>query len=511
MISFSKQILFLLLVFIKVCLSDNNVYKIPFGLYNIRNYNNISDIVHNIFFNIMYVNLSIGTPPQNIPFGLNMNSQTFTIYSKVFDKNESSTYEELSKYENNDENEDEGEVSSGYYSKDILNINNISQEINFLLADKLKYENYPFGMIGLLIPNNIESNIELEKYPFFNSLKEAKLINSFTWTLKYFNNISLLDTIYEYGRNNQIIGEFIFGNEPHNYEEDKFKYSKSDLIRINPLSSYYYTWEINFDNIYFLYKNESSNNKTSQKININLGGRTKLIPETGFIFMPKEFNYMIRKRFFEEYYEKNICTIKGINNTIYGYIECDNDTLFKLSSFPDICFEHKEFETTFNFTYKDLFVYDKNRDKYIFLMLSDKYLSGWIFGSIFLKKYQLIFNQDSKTIGYYKSMNYVYEDIKNDNNGNTYNNENNDGIIKYIILIILLVISSILLILIGMYIQNKYCNKKKNIKANELTEESFSYENENNNKNKENFLSENNNENNNNINSINGQQNEDFS
>jgi len=240
--------------------------------------------------------------------------------------------------------------------------------------------------------------------------------------------------------------------------------------------------------------------------------------------MPKEFNYMIRKRFFEEYFEKNICTIEGINNTIYGYIECDNDGLFKLSSFPDICFEHKKFETTFNFTYKDLFVYDKNRNKYIFLMLSDKFLSGWIFGSIFLKKYQLIFNQDSKTIGYYKSMNYVYDDknnIKNnnndntDNNNNTDNNENNDRIIKFIILTILLVISSVLLILIGMYIQNKYCNKKKKIKANELTEESFSYEDENNNKNKEKFLIENNNENNdennNYINSINDQQNENFS
>ena len=110
-------------------------------------------------------------------------------------------------------------------------------------------------------------------------------------------------------------------------------------------------------------------------------------------------------------------------------------------------------------------------------MLSDKYLSGWIFGSIFLRKYQLIFNQDSKTIGYYKSMNYVLDNKKNNNN-----NSNNE-IMKYIFIGVLILISSFLLFLIGMYIQKNYCNKNKKKKANELAdEESFGYESDNNKK-----------------------------
>ena len=84
-------------------------------------------------------------------------------------------------------------------------------------------------------------------------------------------------------------------------------------------------------------------------------------------------------------------------------------------------------------------------------MLSDKFTSGWVLGSAFLRKYQFIFNQDSKTIGYYKSFNYISDEQSNNNNS-----DKKDEIIKYIILGIIIVISSILLIFIGMYIQNKY-------------------------------------------------------
>ena len=469
MVLFQKFFIFSL-VFNLIFISQCNEYRIPFAMY--KNSKEISNnsIVNNIFFNILYVNLSLGTPSQNISFALDINNNIFTVYNQLLNK--SITYEELSKYENSNENEF---ISSGYNAMDILNLDNKKEKINFILSTKINYENYPFGIIGLSIPNNIEPDI----YPFMTSLKKAKIINSFTWTLKYFNNISLLDTIYSNENNNKIIGEFIFGNEPHNYEKDKSKYNKSQLIKINPLSSYYYYWEINFDKIYFFFHEKiiNYNNQSSKIININLNGRTKLIPQTGFIFIPKEFNYILRKRFFEQYLNNNICRYRIINNTIYDFLECDNNSSFQIASFPNICFEHKEFETTFNFTYKDLFIYDKNRDKYIFLMINDKYLYGWIFGSIFLKKYQLIFNQDSKTIGYYKSMNNYIDNYDNNNKI-----PKKIGILKSIVLGLLIMISSFLLILFGMIIQKKIFNKNKKINANEL-EESFTYKPEKNNEN----------------------------
>ena len=294
------------------------------------------------------------------------------------------------------------------------------------------------------------------------------MINSYTWTLKYFDNISLIETLYG-NENNNIIGEFIFGDEPHNYEKDKSRYDRYQLIKVNPVSSYYFYWEIEFANIYMLYPDNENNNNSSNRINIKLNGRTRIMPGAGFIFIPKEFNYIIEKRFFDNYYKEKICRGKTINNTIYGYIECDNINSFNVSSFPNICFEHKEFETTFNFTYQDLFVYDKEKDKYMFLMINDENLYGWIFGSIFLRKYQIIFNQDSKTIGYYKSMNNYYDNEKDTEKNKKY------MITIYIIIGILLIVFCFLLIMFGMYIQKRYFNKKKK-RANEL-DNSFDYEN----------------------------------
>ncbi len=456
--------LLLALIFLfKIYSPNKTVYRIPFGLYNIKQKYYENDVINNIFNNIIYVNLSIGTPPQIVPFALNMNSQTFTVYEKVFNKNLSSTYRKLSKLEDLNDNED---ISSGIRSIDILNINNQKKEINFIFSDDIKFKDYPFGILGLLIPNNIQYGL----YPFFNSLKKAKIINSFSWSLKYFNNISLLNTISVNKNSNKIIGEFIFGNEPHYYEEDKSKFNKSQLIKINPLSSYDLSWDIKFDNIYLSLKLIQNNIQTSKIININLNGRTKLIPEIGFIFIPKEFNYLLKRQFFEKYFKENICKSK-INNEFYEQIECLKNNSFNISSFPDIYFEHKEFETNFTLTYEDLFIHDKLKDKYIFLMLNDKFISGWIFGSIFLRKYQLIFNQDSKTIGYYKPMNCINSEYINDKIKS--NNKSKSNAFIKVIFLILFAISSMILILIGMHIQNKYFYKNR-IKAKEL-EDSFNF------------------------------------
>ena len=83
--------------------------------------------------------------------------------------------------------------------------------------------------------------------------------------------------------------------------------------------------------------------------------------------------------------------------------------------FPDLYFEKKDFETTFNLTYEDLFILDEN-NKYIFLIYNNRFTPTYILGTIFLRKYQLIFNVDSKTIGYYKSMNLYKEDNIDYNN-----------------------------------------------------------------------------------------------
>jgi len=49
-----------------------------------------------------------------------------------------------------------------------------------------------------------------------------------------------------------IIGEFIFGDEPSKYENDKNKYNDSEFFKINPLTTKGdINWDLEFSNIYF--------------------------------------------------------------------------------------------------------------------------------------------------------------------------------------------------------------------------------------------------------------------
>ena len=99
------------------------------------------------------------------------------------------------------------------------------------------------------------------------------------------------------------------------------------------------------------------------------------------------------------------------------------------------------------------------------------YYSDWLLGSVFLRKFQFVFNEDSKTIGYYRYFPQNYED----NNKGSLLDTNGSKNIKTIFIFIAVIIVSFLLVFFGMIIQRKYFNKNRKIRANEL-EENFSYE-----------------------------------
>ena len=439
---------------------DNHIYKIPFGLFKQQNpYKEKEDhIVNNIINNGKYINLSIGTPAQIIPFELDSKSQTFSAPYELFNKNLSSTYKQISPKEAKFNFEDS---EKGFNSEDILKIyNNTNKEIRFILGTKynnLKYNN--LGIIGLRIPNFVQYGI----YPFFKSLKTAGLINSFVWTLKFFDNISLINQIV-YNEKNNNIGEFIFGSSPSKYEEDKYKYNETNFYKINPLKTEdNLDWDIEFNNIYITFKNKTKIDFLGVKI-------ARIVINFSHMLSPKYFFDFIKNTFFQEYLLNHICEVKTVD-FVFNYIQCDYNSTFRVSSFPDISFEHKDFETTFNLTYKDLFIVDKKNNKYIFLIFTKAFFNNWVLGTIFLRKFQFVFDEDSKTIGYYKYNLNVYDD----NNQKNLLDVHGPNTIKTIFIFILIIIFSFLLIFFGMVIQRKYFNKNRKIRANEL-EENFSYE-----------------------------------
>ena len=460
---------YFILLLIEIIQANEKIYKIPFGLFNHKASEDVLNIINNICYNRIYLNLSIGTPPQILPFELDTKSQTFCISTDYFAKNKSTSYISLSKeiyYYNED-------VENGFDSKDILNINdNTNKKINFILATKFPFNKKNIlGILGLNIPRFVKIGV----YPFFRSLKEAELINSYTWTLKYFDNISLFDQITFNKNKDNIIGEFIFGDDPNNYENNKNKYNDKEFFKVSPLSSAEAVyWGIEFNNIYIKSK-ESQNNS---KIFFTEGKKAEIVINFSFMMGPEKFFEFIKTNFFSQYISKGVCSEKNVNS-YYTYIECDNNNNFKIESFPDIIFEHKAFETWFNLTYKDLFVEDDKNKKYIFLILKKDYVTNWVLGTVFLRKFQLVFNEDLKTIGYYRQPGQYYEEINDDiNNGKSngnLNEMNKQSKAKKIFIIILIIIFSFLLIFLGMIIQRKYFSKNRKIRANEL-EENFSYE-----------------------------------
>ena len=281
------------------------------------------------------------------------------------------------------------------------------------------------------------------------------------------------------------------GDEPHNYEKNKEIYNESEYLKVTAMNDFNgLFWDIFFNSIYL----ETKDNGRNEKIKITGNHNAEINPNVGFIIATNEFFRTINQNFFNNY--QDICIEKNINNTNFQYIECNKTDIFNISSFPNIYLESLAFETIFNLTYEDLFIFDEINNKYIFCIINSRYVSNWILGAIFLRKYQFTFNVDTKTFGYYKSMNNN-KNINYDNNDNNNNNElnkkenqndeernknqdkiiingNNDNKKEYIIYIligILFIIFSFLFILLGIFIQRKCLNYRRKKRVNELEDE----------------------------------------
>ena len=455
----NKNFLVILLsLVIKLTLCNKNILRIPLGLF--YSYDNeeddTSDLIRTIFFNFLCVNLTIGTPPQTVPFRLNINSPTFYVTNKYFNRSASSTYEVINKNESKYLLED---VDTGFDSKDIININGDKRKINFIYATKHKSD-YDLGNIGLLIPRKIKNDV----WPFLDSLNKAEYINSYIWTLKFDHKLSILDIIFTSDEDKKVIGEFIIGDVPHNYERNKTIYDQQKFIEIDALwSEHDLNWDIEFHKIYLTFKENEIDSKkfNDSKLNIHGDLRAEINPDIGFIVAPIPFFEKISQYFFQKY--RNICNQIKISRSLFRYIECQNNEKFNISNFPNISFVYED-DITFNLTYQDLFILDKVKNKFIFLILYEGYTSDWVLGRIFLRKYQFVFNGKTKKIGYYKSM--------DDTTWETDSDLDKDKIISFIAFILQGIFLLVIVIFIIYLIYKKIKGKNKRQKRiNELDEE----------------------------------------
>ena len=252
-------------------------------------------------------------------------------------------------------------------------------------------------------------------------------------------------------------GSLIFGAYPHEYYPDKYKKEQLSSFYTNPDSFEIHDFNMIADDIISI----DSNN-----IEYKVSNNTKIIFEFyyGFFIGTNSYQEYIENNFFNDLINRNICY--KANKTAYTSFMnfdmyfCNEQNLNEIQKFPKLKFFIKNTNTSFIFNFDDLFC--KIGDKYYFMVIFDKYQRNyWEIGYPFFKKYDIVFDDDSKTISYY---NNIFIDDNNEKS-NTF---------KYLIIIILCVIIIFVLLGVGFYFgKQQYIQRKK--RANELDDEEYDY------------------------------------
>ena len=323
-----------------------------------------TEFYQNYFTNDIYTTLKLGTPLKEIEFSLKSNIYPISITSHEFREGSKSFFTSDNKYY--------PVMNSGFKNglkaNDIFKINN--ETLNNFEFYYSNDTNSNKGIIGLtlLIKPIIESG-------FIYQLKKRNIIDSYYFFIEYDKNY-----------NN---GNLILGALPHQYNS-KYKEDNYASISLNSYSNYF---ELNFNTIFygndFVVENEI----------------IQLFYDYNFIRAGNKFKLTVLEKFFNKYIEDNKCFSEIFNKEMISYY-CNKDVPIK--EFNDLKFFHKEFNFTFILNYNDLF--KEVNGKYYFLMYFKKEGTfTFQLGKPFLKKYLMIFNQDKRTIGFYKS-------IENNNN-----------------------------------------------------------------------------------------------
>ena len=404
--------------------------ELDFNTY-IPNDINIENFMENYFYNKIYTQIFIGTPPQKINLSIKLQHYPFYIIDKnyinienssnYYNKNLSSTFIQSKSYWNRSVTD----ISYSYVSEDNFKFGNVYiEKFKFNLVTELNYQNdfiFEAGSIGLDL--YFLDEIFKESH-FITQLKSRAYILSYDFSILYLNNNK---------------GKIIIGLRPDEYDKN---YNEKNLNYMNIAHIYYIDyWSCTFYNI------------TSNGYNLLYPYATNFFKiEFGFIKGSYEYYTLILENFFNNLINEKKCEIKkfDIKAKQYEYIICEKN--INLNKFGNLTLYNKELNYSFIFDEKDLF---KNfNNKLFFLIIFESGSSNeWIFGKPFFQKYHLLFNQDKKVIGVYTDFNHKNKKFKL------------FSIIKILILIILFILICVFIYIII------YCLKyPRKLRTNELKE-----------------------------------------
>ena len=307
------------------------------------------------------------------------------------------------------------------------------KELKFILGIKASNSEPYEGVMGLQLPFLNSEN----EYNLINSLKNKKIINSYNWFLN-FDNMDKNE------------GKMYIGTLPHvidnRYEENCLKTASAAKNGFNM------NWGMEFSEINY---GESIKLKKSYQAYIKF--------DFGLFQGPNELMEILESDFFNYYIKEKICfkDVYGIQKNIFFY--CKNEKEFNITKFKSIYLKNIELENIFEFNYKDLFYYSNDTIYFLIIFREVDINSFWI-GEQFLKKYNLVFNQETKNIGYYT---HIRKEEKEKENENSNNNSFSFSLTNILLILILICLLAILIV-----IYFKKVNRK--IRTNEL-EEKYEY------------------------------------
>jgi len=428
-------------IFILSNISSHEIVSIPFNSYfNHKTKKSISSL-DDLSQTNLYTKISIGEPSQEIQAFLSVQHSYFSISTSQNIKN----INDFQSHYNIVKSNSFKNISTGRFLTD-TNYNSMAMEkfkLNMFNYKNKEYHNISINDM-IFIYNNKDDDIknngnmnqksnkkeeksyylnigfqiinqkffkEREKYNFITQLKKREIINQYDWSI-YFkkgpnNNGSFL---YNPDFLLNAKGEILIGDLPNNYNPNNF-----NVQQLKKTYSIYtpqlFKWGLQFDQIYY-YKNNNNNNNS---LNGNIKNESLIekisvadvqININNYIILsPMIYFHKIKNDFFDAYIKEGICKInQGIE---YKTISCKKSKQFgidNLKEFPTLYMQHHEFNYTFEFTYEDLFL--EKDDNFWFLIALSSFkndLEEWNMGIIFLRKYNLIFNQDTKTISFYNT------------------------------------------------------------------------------------------------------------
>jgi len=457
--------------------TSSEIVSIPFNSFFKHGTKTKISSIDDLALTNLYSTISIGEPSHEIKAFLSVQHSYFSITSNHITKNvnefyshydlkKSNTFKNLT----NPNSRRLFDIKYDFIAKEKFKLNvfnyqkkehyNISiddmifvyDDKNKNTKDKDKKTNSYYLNIGFQIINQKKIE-ERNKYNFIYQLKKRNIIKNYDWCI-FFEKGKEENGSFLYNPDELINakGKLLIGDLPNNYNPNNFNENQL-LTTYSIYNNQVFKWGLVFSNIYYNISSSITRKISIDDAQININNYLILCPMT--------YYYNIKRDFFDFYISKKICHVhQGREYKTFYCEKSDNFNVTNLKQFPTLYMSHKDFQYTFEFTYEDLFIEKDNQ--YWFLVALSIYntdMEEWFMGIIFLRKYNLIFNQDTKTISYYNI------------NLPTFKNKKkfilNEKFVEYIIIFIIIILA-VLLIIIILYIGKKYLKIKEKKRLNHI-------------------------------------------